>query len=512
MGQQQTENGGKAPLPPEAEPLLLQRGSTSVPVGDRSVTPFADAGLLSKLTFWWLNPLLKKGRCKILDEDDIPLLRPQNRAESCYARFTEQLRRQKIEKKPITARSILLAVWYCQWREILISGLCALVKVLMLATGPLFLRAFIEVAEGGESFEYEGYALAAGLFVTKCVESLAERQWFFKTRLIGLEIRSFLLASVFRKQLLLSNTANMIHSPGEVVSYVTTDAYYIGEFPYWFHQIWSTCLQLILALAIVYYSVGVATISALVALILIVVVSSPMAKLQLKYQRQLIKAQGKRLQALGEALTNARVLKLYAWETHFKMVVERFRDEEFEWISAVLLQKGYYMVLFWCSPVLVPAVTFWTCYLVGIPLTASSVFTFLASLRIVQEPIRLIPDIVGAFIQAQVSLARIVKFLDAPELENKQIKRSIDGAAPMKSVAVNSTTISWDASTVKATLSNIDLSVARGEKVAIGGEVGSGKSTLLASVLGEVPHIDGTVGNSINLTFTLLNPRYLSIN
>lgn len=39
------------------------------------VTPFAYAGLLSKMTFWWLNPLMKKGRQKILQENDIPLLR-----------------------------------------------------------------------------------------------------------------------------------------------------------------------------------------------------------------------------------------------------------------------------------------------------------------------------------------------------------------------------------------------------------------------------------------------------
>ncbi|KAI4364931.1 hypothetical protein MLD38_020962 [Melastoma candidum] len=492
MGQQQrhVENGSSAP---EAEPLLLPPSSSGEPVGDRDVTPFAHAGLLSKFTFWWLNPLLKKGSRKILDEDDIPLLRPQDRAESCYLRFTEQLRGQMTDGKVITSRSILLAVWRCLWKEILVSGLCALAKVVTLATGPLFLRAFIEVAEGSESFKYEGYVLAVGLFLTKCVESLSERQWFFRTRLIGLEIRSFLLASVFRKQLRLSNVGNRIHSPGEVVSYVTTDAYNIGEFPYWFHQIWSTSLQFVLALAIVYCSIGVATISALVGIILIVLVTSPMAKQQLKYQLRLTEAQGKRLKVLGESLTNMRVLKLYAWETHFKKVVECLRDEEFTWISSVLAQKGYYLILFWSSPVLVPAITFWTCYLVGIPLTASSVFTFLASLRIVQEPIRLIPDVVGVFIQAHVSLTRIIKFLNAPELENRQINQNIDIGVHVKSLVVNAAKISWDTGTMKANLSNINLVIERGQKIAICGEVGSGKSTLLASVLGEVPYIEGTV-------------------
>ncbi|XP_056173981.1 ABC transporter C family member 10-like [Syzygium oleosum] len=472
-----------------------ENGAVYEPLLDKeqndNVTPFAKAGILSKVSFWWLNPLMKLGKEKILQDDDIPRLRMEERAETCYLRFIEQLHKEK--KTTSDTCSILSAIFYCEWRGILISGFFALTKVLALSTGPLFLSAFIAVADGEEAFEYEGYALAGGLFLAKCLESLSERQWFFRARLIGLRIRSFLSAAICQKQLRLSSAAKMTHSPGQIVNYVTSDAYRIGEFPYWFHQIWSTSLQLCLALAIVYYAVGLATLAALTVLILIVAVTSPMAKLQLKYQRKLMEAQDKRLKVVAEALANMKVLKLYAWEKHFKKVIEELRKDESEWIAAVLWQKGYYMVLFWSSPVLVPAMTFWTCYFLGIPLTASNVFMFLASLRIVQEPIRLIPDVVGAFIQAKVSLSRIAEFLEAPELENKPTKQQRDNEVLEMAVFLDSREISWDSGTSKATLRNIDLLVRKGEKVAICGEVGSGKSTLLAAILGEVPYIDGIV-------------------
>ncbi|XP_030440905.2 ABC transporter C family member 10-like [Syzygium oleosum] len=472
-----------------------ENGAVNEPLLDKeqndNVTPFAKAGILSKVSFWWLNPLMKLGKEKILQDEDIPRLRMEERAETCYLRFIEQLHKEK--KTTSDTCSILSAIFYCEWRGILISGFFALTKVLALSTGPLFLSAFIAVADGEEAFEYEGYALAGGLFLAKCLESLSERQWFFRARLIGLRIRSFLSAAICQKQLRLSSAAKMTHSPGQIVNYVTSDAYRIGEFPYWFHQIWSTSLQLCLALAIVYYAVGLATLAALTVLILIVAVTSPMAKLQLKYQRKLMEAQDKRLKVVAEALANMKVLKLYAWEKHFKKVIEALRKDESEWIAAVLWQKGYYMVLFWSSPVLVPAVTFWTCYFLGIPLTASNVFMFLASLRIVQEPVRLIPDVVGAFIQAKVSLSRIAEFLEAPELENKPTKQQRDNEVLEMAVFLDSREISWDSGTSKATLRNINLSVRKGEKVAICGEVGSGKSTLLAAILGEVPYIDGIV-------------------
>ncbi|EXC02962.1 ABC transporter C family member 10 [Morus notabilis] len=452
---------------------------------DMDVTPYAVSGWLGTTTFWWLNPLMKKGKKKVLQEEDIPRLREQDRAQTLYAVFTGQLNERK--------SPILSTIFFCHRKEILVSGVFAFVKVLTLASNPLFIAAFIRILERDILFRYEGYALTLGLFVVKLLESVSERQWYFRTRLMGLQVRSLLSAFIYRKQLQLSNVAKMTHSPGEIVNYVTVDAYRIGEFPFWLHQIWSTILQLLLALIVMYFCFGLATVSALAVLILTLLGSSPLAKFQHKYQTKFMNAQNIRLKNLSEALTNMKILKLYSWETHFKNVVERLRNEELKWVWKLSLQKGYYIVLFWSSPLLVGVVTFWTCYLLGIKLHASNVFTFLATLRIVQEPIRFIPDVFGAFVEAKISFARIAKFLEAPELENRHKRQDSRRQDFDPSICIRSSEISWDTNSSEATLRNINLVVKQGEKLAICGEVGSGKSTLLAAVLGEVPHINGDV-------------------
>ncbi|KAK1565516.1 hypothetical protein Q3G72_028438 [Acer saccharum] len=457
-----------------------------------NVTPFAEAGFFSTMSFWWLNPLVNKGKEKILEDEDIPELRPADQAQTCYSIYMEQMNKRK-QKGSFDSPSMLSVILFCQWKAILVSGFFALIKVLALSSSPLFLITFIKVASGKESFQYEAYALTGGLFLVKCLESLSERQWYFQTRLIGLQVRSLLSAAIYQKQLQLSNAAKLNYSAGEIVSYATVDAYKIGEFPYWFHQIWATSLLLCFALVFVYYSVGLATVAALITVLLIFLVSSPLTKLQHKYQTKLMIAQDRRLKAITEALANMTILKLYAWETHFKNVIKTLRKEEFKWIFRVLSQKGYYMVLFYSSPILIPAVTFWTCYFLSIPLNASNVFTFLASLRIAQKQIRMIPEVVGIFIEAKVSFSRIVKFLEAPELENTNTRKIRSDNKMDWSIWIMSSEISWDAcSSSRATLRNIDLMVKPGEKVAICGEVGSGKSTLLAAILGEVPNINGT--------------------
>ena len=107
----------------------------------------------------------------------------------------------------------------------------------------------------------------------------------------------------------------------------------------------------------------------------------------------------------------------------------------------------------------------------------------------------MIPDVAGAFIEAKVSLTRIVKFLEAPELENGGTRKKCDGKGLDQSIFIRATEISWENNSANSTLRNINLVVKPGEKVAICGAVGSGKSTLLAAILGEVPNIKGIVSN-----------------
>ncbi|KAK7380438.1 hypothetical protein VNO78_32949 [Psophocarpus tetragonolobus] len=216
-------------------------------------------------------------------------------------------------------------------------------------------------------------------------------------------------------------------------------------------------------------------------------------KLQHKFQSKLMVAQDERLKASSEALVNMKVLKLYAWATHFKNAVERLRNSELKLLGAVQLRKAYNIILFWSSPVLVSAASFGACYFLKIPLHANNVFTFVATLRLVQEPGTAIPDVVGVVIQAKIAFARIFKFLEAPELHSANFRSRCFDDSIRDLISIKSAEFSWEGNVSKSTLRNINLNIRHGQKLAICGEVGSGKSTLLATILGEVPMTKGTM-------------------
>ncbi|KAJ0602532.1 putative ABC-type xenobiotic transporter [Helianthus annuus] len=407
----------------------------------------------------------------------------------CYSKFMKILEKRKAES--VTGDPSMLStlfVWLS--KQLVITGLFALIKVLSLALGPIILRAFIKVCQGKQAFEHEGYYLTLGFFLSKCLESVAERQMNFRNRVIGVQVKSMLCAAIYRKKLRLSNDARMSYSLGQIMNYATVDANRIGEFPFWFHQIWAICLQICLGIFIIYFSVGVMAFAALLVIILTVLGNIPLAKLQHKILTKLMAAQDRRLKAITEAITNMKILKLYAWESHIQKAAEKLRNEEMRWLSAVISQRGVYMMLFWSSPAIVACVTFYTCYYIGIPLDASNVFTFLATIRIIQEPLRLITDTAAVFIEARVALTRILKFLEAPELQKEQ-KKHVNVRHQL--LIINADAISWNNDDSELTLTGVNFKISTGEKVAICGEVGSGKSTLISAILGEVPNIKGTV-------------------
>ncbi|KAH7538147.1 hypothetical protein FEM48_Zijuj03G0168200 [Ziziphus jujuba var. spinosa] len=394
---------------------------------------------------------MKTGREKTLEDQDIPRLSEADRAESRYLLFMEQVDKQK-QTDPSSQRSILKAIILSHLKEIFASGFFALLKIVTVSAGPLLLNAFILVPEGKESFKYEGYVLAMSLFLTKFTASLSQRQWYLRTRLTGMKVRSLLTAAIYKKQSRLSNAATLMHS-----------------------------------------NVGLATIAALVVVILTVICNAPLGRLQHKFQTKLMVAQDDRLKASSEALVNMKVLKLYALETHFKSVIEKLRNVEYKWLWSVQLRKAYNILIFWSSPVLVSCATFGACYFLNVPLHANNVFTFIATLRLVQEPITSIPDVVGVFIQSKVSFARIINFIEAPELQTESVRIKCNLETVNRNIIIFSADFSWEENLAKPSLRNIHLQVGCGERMAICGEVGSGKSTLLAAILGEVPNVRGNI-------------------
>lgn len=467
------------------EPLLEEEA------GCLKVTPYSDAGLFSSVTLSWLNPLLSVGAKRPLELKDIPLLAPKDRSKTNYKVLNSNWEKLKAEN-PSNQPSLAWAILKSYWKEAACNAIFAGVNTLVSYVGPYMISYFVDYLGGKESFPHEGYILAGIFFTSKLVETLTTRQWYLGVDILGMHVRSALTAMVYRKGLKLSSSAKQSHTSGEIVNYMAVDVQRVGDYSWYLHDIWMLPMQIILALAILYKNVGIASVATLIATIISIVLTVPVAKVQEDYQDKLMAAKDERMRKTSECLRNMRILKLQAWEDRYRLKLEEMRGVEFKWLRKALYSQAFITFMFWSSPIFVAAVTFATSILLGAQLTAGGVLSALATFRILQEPLRNFPDLVSMMAQTKVSLDRISGFLQEEELQGDAtivLPRGISNVA----IEIKDAEFCWDLSSSRPTLSGIRMKVEKGMRVAVCGMVGSGKSSFLSCILGEIPKISGEV-------------------
>ncbi|KAK7336919.1 hypothetical protein VNO77_17472 [Canavalia gladiata] len=471
----------------DQEPLLVEQEP-----GCLKVTPYSDAGILSLATLSWLNSLLSIGVKRPLELKDIPLVAPKDRAKTNYKVLNSNWERLKAEN-PNKQPSLAWALLKSFWKEAACNAVFAGITTLVSYVGPYMISYFVDYLVGKEIFPHEGYVLAGIFFAAKLVETLTTRQWYLGVDILGMHIRSALTAMVYRKGLRLSSLAKQSHTSGEIVNYMAIDVQRVGDYSWYLHDMWMLPLQIVLALAILYKNVGIASIATLIATIISIVVTVPVARIQEDYQDKLMAAKDERMRKTSECLRNMRILKLQAWEDRYKIKLEEMRGVEFKWLRKALYSQAFITFIFWSSPIFVSAVTFGTCILLGGELTAGGVLSALATFRILQEPLRNFPDLVSTMAQTKVSLDRLSGFLLEEELQEDATIVLPQGITKF-AIEINDGAFCWDpSSTSRPTLSGINMKVERGMRVAVCGMVGSGKSSFLSCILGEIPKLSGEV-------------------
>jgi ABC-type multidrug transport system fused ATPase/permease subunit len=482
-------------LAPLEESLLNGEASVSNNNSDSKKTPirsYSNAGFFSILTFSWMSPLITLGSKKTLDHEDLPLLSTNDSAYGTFSTFKNKLELECGNVRNLTAINLAKVLFLATWQGILLSGFFALLFTCASYVGPYLIDNLVQYLNDENKVKNDGYILAMTFVVAKLVECLSQRHWMFKFQQVGVRMQSMLVSMIYAKGLTLSSQSKEQHSSGEIINLLTVDAARIGEFCWYMHDPWMAVLQVSLALFILHRSVGVASVAAFAATVVVMLLNHPIASMQEKFQGKLMEFKDKRMKATSEILMNMRILKLQAWEMKFLSKIIRVRKLEEIWLKKFLVGSAIVRFLFFNAPTFVAVVTFGACVLLGIPLESGKILTALATFRILQMPIYNLPDTISMIAQTKVSLDRIVAFLRLDDLQTDVVEKLPRGSSDI-AIEIDNGNFTWDLSSVNTTLKNINLRVFHGMRVAVCGTVGSGKSSLLSCIIGEIPKLSGTL-------------------
>ncbi|XP_042505581.1 ABC transporter C family member 3-like [Macadamia integrifolia] len=481
------------------EPLLKSSSNRNHDVdiqgssgGGESITSYANANLLSFLTFSWMSPLVALGYKKTLDLEDVPQLSNCDSANMVFSCFRNKIESDSKNGGQVSSLKLMKALILLTWKEILWTGLLSIVCTLASYVGPYFIEAFFQYLKSSRQLKYEGYVLVFIFFLSKLIRCFSERHLFFQLRKMGNRVRTALFAIIYKKNLSLSSQAKQGHTSGENVNLMTVDVEKTGFFSWYLHDIWRVPVQFILALLNLYKRLGLASLVAFAVTMILMLANAPLVKLQEKIQGKLMDSKDRRMKVTSEALRNMRILKLQGWEMKFLSKIIERRKFEMKWLKKLLYTSAMASFVYSSTPLFVSMATFGSCELMGIQLDAGKILSALATFQMLQGPIYNLPDTISMILQIKVSLDRITTFLCLDDFD-KNIVQKLPRDSTEVAVEIVKGNFSWDIHSPNLTLQDLNFQVKHGMKVVICGSVGSGKSSILSCILGEVPKVSGAI-------------------
>ncbi|XP_042518589.1 ABC transporter C family member 3-like [Macadamia integrifolia] len=464
-------------------------------ISEGSVSSYANANLFNIFTFSWMNPLLAQGYNKTLDLEDVPQLANCDSANVVFTQF-----RNKLESycngngsgSQVSTIKLVKALIISTLKEILWTAIFCIACTLASYVGPYLIHTFVQFLNSPYQLKYKGYVLVLIFFLSKLIRCLSERHLFFQLRKMSIRVRAALVGIIYKKGLMLSSQSKQNHTSGEATNLISVDVERISFFSWYLHNIWKVPVQIVLALLILYKYLGLASLVAFVATIILMLANFPLGKLQEKFQGELMDSKDRRMNVTSEALRNIKILKLQGWEIKFLAKIIELRNFETRWLKKLLYTSALTSFVYLSAPMFVSLITFGFCVLTGIPLDSGKILSALATFDLLQTPIYNVPSTISMVVQTKVSLDRIASFLCLDDLHLnivQKLPRNDDKVA----VEIVEGNFSWNIQSSDLTLKDLNFQVHCGMRVAICGSVGSGKSSLLSCILGEVPKVSGAI-------------------
>ncbi|XP_059234527.1 ATP-binding cassette sub-family C member 3 isoform X3 [Mustela nigripes] len=478
--------------------------------------PELSAGFLSRLCFWWFTKMAILGYRRPLEEQDLWSLKEEDCSQNVVHGLLEAWKKlQKTTAQHKTAVSsgktvsgedeMLLGgrrrpqqpsfLWalLVTFRSSLLISICLKVAQDLLSfVNPQLLSILISFISNPTAPTWWGFLVAGLMFACSMMQTLILQQFYHFVFAKALKLRLAIIGVIYRKALVISNSAKRESPVGEIVNLMSTDAQRFMDLAPFLNLVVSIPLQIILAMYFLWQNLGPSILAGVALMVLLIPLNGAVAVKMRAFQAEQMKFKDSRIKLMSEILAGIKVLKLYAWEPSFLEKVEGIREDELR-----LLRKSAYLqaisTFTWvCTPVLVTLTTLGV-YVSVDPnnvLDAEKAFVSVSLFNILKIPLNMLPQLISSLIQTSVSLKRIQHFLSQDELDPQCVERKI--ITPGYAVTIHNGTFTW-AQDLPPTLHSLDIQVPKGALVAVVGPVGCGKSSLVSALLGEMEKLEGTV-------------------
>ncbi|RYO69801.1 Oligomycin resistance ATP-dependent permease [Alternaria arborescens] len=450
---------------------LLKNNPPPIPK-ERKVSPEYTAGFFSRLSWQWMQPLMRVGYKRPLEKNDIWTVNPDRSAEVLANKLEAAFKRRRAEGKE---RPLLGAMFETFKWEFIIGGTCQLSASVIQAVAPFVLRYLINFAVRAYVAERsdapapdigEGIGLVIGITAMQFLQSLATNHFMYRGMMIGGEARGVLIALIFNKAMKLSGRAKaggeaVLEAPppdikpgseaevkwykkilkkkerkqqspktaagvagdgegwgnGRIVNLMSTDTYRIDQASGFFHMIWTAPIGILITTALLLVNLTYSALPGLGLILIAMPLLGRAVKTLFRRRVAINKITDQRVSLTQEILQGVRFVKYFGWETSFLERIQTIRQKEIHGIQILLTIRNAVLSVGMSMPVFASMISFITYSQVNSNLNPAPIFSSLALFNSMRIPLNFLPLVIGQVIDANASVKRIQEFLLAEEAE-----------------------------------------------------------------------------------------------
>ncbi|KAF9937592.1 hypothetical protein BGZ65_001355 [Modicella reniformis] len=510
------------------------RGSTQVQQSSHT-TEYDKANIFSRLTFYFYQPVVSIGCRRTLTAQDIANLLPVDlKTDQTYSELSRQwnasLRKQKCRNKEHTT-SLFWVVIRSHSTALVPIIVCKLTIVMLSYTQPLLLSQLLSYLEHYEDKPLSyGIMLACGMFLISLFVALLFTYNRYQMFLLSAATKAAFISMVYRKSLRLSPGSRLKSTTGEITNHMAVDAEQWGD-AFLSLATWVAIpFEIGAALFLLYRFLGWPMIAGVMGMVLLLPLQAWQAKIFEGMQTEKFLAMDQRVRMTTEVLAGIRVVKLYGWSTAFLKRILNIRRQELEALQRIGIVQAFMTIIFLSSSLIISLITFGVYAMWGGPdftpgkLTPQTVFVSMTLFSMLKDPLSNLSNATTETISVVVATRRIRDFLLSEEIDEDDIIRfknlPRDPDDPV--ILIQDASFSWENPTdgsssnpasgeeenpllaavqeedplnlsTSSGLQHINLSILKGNLIAIVGRIGQGKSSLLSAIIGEMYKLHGKV-------------------
>ncbi|GKY95413.1 hypothetical protein MPSEU_000502800 [Mayamaea pseudoterrestris] len=462
-------------------------------------------GMFQRWTYSYMRHVLDAGAKQTLDDGThlskenlfaVPTSMESTHLSSLFWQFHSR------ESTQTNKRRLMVTLWKLAAPTFIPAGFCQLMTVFCQVAMPLLVRQLLTILEDypGERVVQLGLPYAVAIFLDLILNGFFNHRQRHLAMKTGVVLRASLITVLYERVLKLTPQGRSGLTSGLVSTLVSVDSQKLFEVAQEGHLLWSLPLSVLMVTALLLWVMGPTTLVGIAVLLMFVPVVGKVTSVSLAIRQKRVTKTDERIEIINAMLQGIKVTKLNCYEENYKKRIMETREQEVALLKRELSVWACTLFMTVLSPVLATAATFSVYVLVDENniLTAAKSFSVLLLFAALRFPINYAGRLVGRAAQALSAIHRLTRFLDRDVRDDFAESKSRDAQQVMVKEPLNDTKgtdpllmLSKAAFTVGVnetdiTISEFDLSVKRGEVLAVCGPVGSGKSSLCLGIIDEL--------------------------